>query len=111
MYLGKRYWAERAVRAAGVPADDPVGADLTDMLVLGAEQCHRMFRTTPGAPRADDLDFTMISARAMPTSVSAVRRVSERYSLPEATTTRLLSLVRKGAFEVFAEQGRKPPEL
>lgn len=109
MYLGKRYWAEQAVRAAGVPAGDPVGAELTDMLVLGAEQCHRMFRAQPDAPRADDLDFTMISARAMPTSPSAVRRVSERYSLPEETTTHLLSLVRKGAFQVFAEQGRTPP--
>lgn len=108
MYLGKRYWAEQAVRTAGVPLDEPVGRDLTEMLVLGAEQCHRMFRSQPDAPRADDLDFTMISARAMPTSPSAVRRVSERYSLPVETTTQLLSLVSKAASEVFVAQGRKP---
>ena len=109
MYLGKRYWAERAVQAAGVPAGDPVGIELTDMLVLGAEQCHRQFRAHPDAPRVDDLDCTMISARAMPTSPSARRRIGERYALDEEMTTQLLSLVRKAAFEVFEAQGRKLP--
>jgi hypothetical protein len=105
VFLGKRYWAEKAVRAAGVPAGDPVGVELADMLVSGAEQFQHKLRTTKMV--ADDLDFTVMTARIMPTNATALRRVRDRYALPEDTARRMLFLVRDAAFDIFAAEGRQ----
>ena len=110
MFLGKRYWAERAVRKAGVPVDDPVGVELTDMLVIGATQCQEAFQAKPGGGRADDLDFTVMSARIMPSNASALRRVRDRYALPEETARHMLGLVRQAAYDLFADEGRRLPD-
>lgn len=105
MYLGKRYWAEKAVRRAGVPAGDPVGDELADMLVSGANQFQEKLRST--RMMADDLDYTVMTARIMPTNATALRRVRERYALPEDTARRMLFLVRDAAFDIFAAEGRQ----
>ena len=109
MFLDKRYWAARAVKAAGVPVDDPVGVDLAEMLVAGAMYCQHQLRSKYVAVQADDLDYTVMSARFMSDSAGAVRRVVARSALPEEAAKRMLGLVRQGAYEVFAAEGRQLP--
>jgi len=110
MFLGKKHWAERAVRESGIPDDGRVFGEVTDMLISGAEQCQRVVRTDPEGHLADDLMFVMMSARAMPDNRSAVERLIKRYDLSDERATRLLELVRQAAYRMYEKEGRRLPK-
>ena len=109
MFLGKTHWAERIVSEAGVPADTRVAPEIISMLILGAGKFEERYRASPGKGAADDLDFLVLSARAMPDNQSAVERLTEAFDLSEDRATRLLELVRQAAYRIFEAEGRKLP--
>ena len=109
MFLGKKHWAERIVRESGIPDDGRVFGEVRDMLITGAEQCERAVHTDPAGRGADDLDFLLMSARAMPDNRSAVERLVGRFDLSEERAQRLMDLVRQAAYALYEREGRSIP--
>jgi hypothetical protein len=109
MFLGKKHWAARFIGEAGVPLDGRVAAELSDMLIVVAEQYQRALHRDPMMKGADELDYLMLAARAAPDSRSALERLVKTFDLTEDRARRLLELVRESASRIFAAEGRALP--
>lgn len=112
MFMAKRTWALRVMDQANIPASSSLATELVDMLVRGAKQTQALTRTVEAGSRAklDDLDFIMMSARAMSDNVSAFDRLQEDAGLSGIEALSVLASVRAAANELYRNQGRMPPD-
>lgn len=104
MLLGKRRWAVRAAKAAGLKIGGPLAVEVVDLLVSEAKAAQTL---SGGAqPDLDDLDYVVQAARALPEDEAAVVRLTGRIGMGPDEAGLLLAGVSRAAVALFTAEGR-----
>lgn len=105
MLLGKRRWAVRVVKGAGLKIGSPLAVEVVDLLVGEAKAAEAL---SGGAqPDLDDLDYVVQAARALPEEEAAVGRLTGQIGMAPDEAGLLLAGVSKAAVTLFTEEGRE----
>lgn len=105
MLFGKRRWAVRVVKEAGLKIGSPIAVEAVDLLVGEAKAAQTL---SGGAqPELDDLDYVMQAARALPEEEAAVGRLTGQIGLAPDQAGLTLKGVSDAAVRLFIAQGRE----
>lgn len=105
MLFGKRRWAVRVVKEAGLKVGSPIAVEAVDLLVGEAKAAQTLCGDT--RPELDDLDYVTQAARALPEEAGALERLTGRIGLAPDQAGLTLRSVSDAAVRVFVAQGRE----